>query len=88
MFPNKQVRDLVYQDLAYNDEVSDYPFNDRLLNMIQLYKLSGSPSITNKSKSKYNIKRKLKQMQIKNTTNMVIGGGIKERINYDTDGKS
>lgn len=27
-------------------------------------------------------------MQIKNTTNMVIGGGIKERINYDTDGKS
>lgn len=72
MFPNKQVRDLVYQDLAYNDEVSDYPFNDRLLTMIQLYKLSGSPSITNKSKSKYNI----------------IGGGIKERINYDTDGKS
>lgn len=57
MFPNKQVRDLVYQDLAYNDEVSDYPFNDRLLNMIQLYKLSGSPSITNKSKSKYNIIR-------------------------------
>lgn len=55
--PNKQVRDLVYQDLAYNDEVSDYPFNDRLLNMIQLYKLSGSPSITNKSKSKYNIIR-------------------------------
>ena len=54
---NKQVRDLVYQDLAYNDEVSDYPFNDRLLNMIQLYKLSGSPSITNKSKSKYNIIR-------------------------------
>lgn len=32
--------------------------------------------------------KKLKQMQIKNTTNMVIGGGIKERINYDTDGKS
>lgn len=57
MFPNKQVRDLVYQDLAYNDEVSDYPFNDRLLNIIQLYKLSGSPSITNKSKSKYNIIR-------------------------------
>ena len=57
MFPNKQVRDLVYQDLAYNDEVSDQHFNDRLLNMIQLYKLSGSPSITNKSKSKYNIIR-------------------------------
>lgn len=57
LLPYKQVRDLVYQDLAYNDEVSDYPFNDRLLNMIQLYKLSGSPSITNKSKSKYNIIR-------------------------------
>lgn len=24
MFPNKWVRDLVYQDLAYDDEVSDY----------------------------------------------------------------
>lgn len=60
MFPNKQVRDLVYQDLICDGDVSDYPFNsfnDRLLNMIQLYKLSGSPSITNKSKSKWNIYR-------------------------------
>lgn len=65
MFPNKQVRDLVCQELAYqdisflgmdsNNKVPDYPFNDRLLNLIQLYKLSGSPSITNKSKSKWNI---------------------------------
>lgn len=62
MFPNKQARDLVYQDLAHQDidcdgEVSDHSFNDRLLNMIQLYKLSGSPSLTNKSKSKFNIFR-------------------------------
>ena len=27
-------------------------------------------------------------MQIKNMINMVIGGGIKEKIDYDTDGKS
>lgn len=58
MFPNKQVRDLVCEELVYADDVSDYPqnsYNDRLLNMILLYKLCGSPSITNKSKSKFNI---------------------------------
>lgn len=57
MFPDKQVRDLIYQDILYKNDNSDYSFNDKLLNMVQLYKLSGSPSITNKSKSRYNIIR-------------------------------
>ena len=44
MFPNKQARDIVYGDVGNN--LGDVqPFNDRLLNLTQLYKISGSPDI-------------------------------------------
>ena len=45
MFPNKQARDIVYGDTEYNNLRDVQSFNDRLLNLIQLYKISGSPDI-------------------------------------------
>lgn len=46
MFPNKQARDIVYGSVDIENTLGDVqPFNDRLLNLIQLYKISGSPGI-------------------------------------------